>query len=138
VQIAVTQVQSSRFALEAPAGAGGQGALGVQTARNLINALSSLRDAQDNFLGVWVTYEVQRGILDLNMGTMQLDERGMWVDPGAIGLEYGYPNVDDLPIEFRIPPNPSWLFPDGGIDSMLSPAPAPAPVEGADADPATE
>jgi hypothetical protein len=120
VQIAVTQVQSSRFALEAPPGVGGQ-SLGAQTARNLINALNSLRSAQDSFLGVWVTYEVQRAILDLNMGTMQLDSTGVWVDPGAIGLEFGYPNIDELPIEDQIPPNPSWLFPNGGLEAMLSP-----------------
>ena len=30
------------------------------------------------------------------MGTMSLDDSGLWVDPGDIGLEYGYPNPDDM------------------------------------------
>jgi hypothetical protein len=33
---------------------------------------------------------VQRGLLDLNLGTMQLDENGMWIDPGPIVPENGF------------------------------------------------
>ena len=62
-------------------------------ARNLIDALDGLRSAQDAFLIVWVDYEVRRGVLDLDLGTMELDEKGLWIDPGAIGLKYGYPKL---------------------------------------------
>ena len=43
---------------------------------------------------MWVDFEVQRGLLDLQMGTMQLDSEGLWIDPGPIGLEFGYPTID--------------------------------------------
>ena len=29
--------------------------------------------------------------LDLDLGTMQLDSAGQWIDPGPIGAAYGYP-----------------------------------------------
>lgn len=125
LRIAVAQVQSARFQLEEPpTGVSARPAtLGPTTANNLIQALSSLRTAQDSFLGVWVNYEIQRAILDLNMGTMDVDDGGVWLDPGAIGLEYGYPNVADLPLQCRIPPNPSWLIPPGS-DAIFSAMPA--------------
>lgn len=59
-------------------------AQGVTAARDIVQALSDLQDAQDAFMGVWLTYEVNRQFLDYNLGTMQLDEDGMWVDPGPI------------------------------------------------------
>lgn len=59
-------------------------AQGVTAARDIVQALSDLQDAQDAFMGVWITYEVSRRFLDFNLGTMQLDARGMWVDPGPI------------------------------------------------------
>lgn len=133
LRIAVNSVQSARFELEKPPAAnnlaGGQ-TLGPTIAQNLIQALSSLRGAQDSFLNSWVSYELQRALLDLNMGTMQVDDDGLWLDPGALGLEYGYPNVDELPIHCRIPPNPSWLIPagsdaifNGGNVELMQPVP---------------
>ena len=59
-------------------------AQGVTAARDIVQALSDLQDAQDAFMGVWITYEVSRRFLDFNLGTMQLDAHGMWVDPGPI------------------------------------------------------
>ncbi len=38
-------------------------------------------------MSVWVNYEVERMNLDFNLDTMQLDEEGLWIDPGsAVGL----------------------------------------------------
>ena len=93
LRVAIKQVQSARLRLQEPPrlGQGGQAAsFGPTTAQNLISALSSLRNAQDDFLSVWVSWEVQRGLLDLNLGTMQLDENGMWIDPGPIVPENGF------------------------------------------------
>jgi outer membrane protein TolC len=93
LRVAIKQVQSARLRLQEPPrlGAGGAAAaFGPTTAQNLISALSSLRNAQDDFLSVWVSWEVQRGLLDLNLGTMQLDEKGMWIDPGPIVPENGF------------------------------------------------
>ncbi len=93
LRVAIKQVQSARLRLQEPPrlGAGGAAAaFGPTTAQNLISALSSLRNAQDDFLSVWVGWEVQRGLLDLNLGTMQLDEKGMWIDPGPLVPENGF------------------------------------------------
>jgi hypothetical protein len=58
-------------------------ALSNTTARDLVSALSDLQSVQNDFLSVWVNNEVERMNLDFSMGTMQLDNRGMWIDPGS-------------------------------------------------------
>ncbi|MCA9178547.1 MAG: TolC family protein [Planctomycetales bacterium] len=92
LRVAVEQVRLARLELLRPPQTEGD-RLGPTTAQNLINALNSLRNAQDAYLNVWVDYEIQRKLLDLSMGTMTLTNEGVWVDPGAIGLEFGYPAV---------------------------------------------
>jgi hypothetical protein len=61
----------------------------VTAARDAVSALSDLLNAQNDFMGVWVNYEVLRRSLDFNLGTMQLDSEGLWIDPGKIGQDYG-------------------------------------------------
>ncbi|HEY6564736.1 MAG TPA: hypothetical protein VIY86_09590, partial [Pirellulaceae bacterium] len=39
---------------------------------------------QNDFLSVWASHEVQRRALDYELGTMQLDPQGLWVDPGPL------------------------------------------------------
>jgi len=68
--------------------------VGVTAARDVVSALGDLQAAQNDFLSVWVNYEVQRMYLDLDLGTMRLDSRGEWIDPGPIGPEHGYPAPD--------------------------------------------
>ncbi|MCP3694307.1 MAG: hypothetical protein GY917_19025, partial [Planctomycetaceae bacterium] len=110
LRVAIKQVQSARLKLQEPPrqnALGQAGTFGPTTAQNLISSLDSLRDAQDDILSVWVNYEVQRAMLDLNLGTMELDDEGAWVDPGPIGLKYGYP-TNPLPAnEGTSPPNPA-------------------------------
>lgn len=111
LRVAVAQVESARLRLEEPPRQtqldGAPAALGPTTAQNLLNALSALRGAQDDFLSVWVNYEVQRGLLDLSLGTMQLDENGLWIDPGPIGKRFGYPNLKALGVEPIDEPDPA-------------------------------
>ena len=38
---------------------------------------------------IFISYEVQRLTLDFSLGTMQLDNEGLWIDPGKIGPDYG-------------------------------------------------
>jgi hypothetical protein len=66
---------------------------GPTAARDAVSALSDLLSAQNDFLSVWVTYEVLRRALDFNLGTMQLDSDGLWIDPGPIGPDHGYPGL---------------------------------------------
>ena len=61
---------------------------GATAARDSVSALADLLNAQNNFLSIWVNYEVQRQSLDLDLGTMQVDDQGVWLDPGPIGPDY--------------------------------------------------
>jgi len=84
-------------------------ASGPTTTRDTVSALEDLLRAQNEFLGIWVTYELLRRALDFDLGTMQLDSEGMWIDPGAIGPEQGYPGITNedpcWPGEMVLPPN---------------------------------
>ena len=68
---------------------------GVTAARDIADALFALQQAQDDLLGVWATYEVNRRFLDFHLGTMQLDENSKWIDPGSI--QAGQFNQSELP-----------------------------------------
>ncbi len=70
-------------------------ASGATAARDVVSALSDLLTAQNDFLALWVTYEVLRRGLDFDLGTMRLDASGMWVDPGPIDPDHGYPGVGE-------------------------------------------
>jgi len=70
-------------------------ASGPTATRDAVSALSDLLTAQNDFLSIWVTYEVLRRTLDFNLGTMQVDGTGMWVDPGPLNPERGYPGIGD-------------------------------------------
>jgi hypothetical protein len=86
---------------------------GATAARDAVSALSDLLDAQNNFMSVWVNYEVQRRNLDLDLGTMKLDPEGLWLDPGSIKDDYGGQLYPD---ECEIPPAP---FTDDQIQRMI-------------------
>ena len=40
-------------------------------------------------MSIWVNYQVQRMNLDFTLGMMQLDQEGLWIDPGKIDSAYG-------------------------------------------------
>jgi len=85
VQVAISQVERTQLRLQEPARPNQNSQqFNSNTARDLLNALDSLLDAQNDFLSVGVNYEVLRRGLDVDMGTVQLDDRGIWVDPGPV------------------------------------------------------
>lgn len=84
VHVAVSQVDQARFRLIAPPRQGQQAQFGATTTRDLVSALTDLLDAQNDFLNIWVNYEVLRMLLDFELGVMQLDQEGNWIDPGPI------------------------------------------------------
>lgn len=84
VLVAIAQVELTQLRLQRPPRPGEDSQFGATTARDLVQALSGLLSAQNQFLSVWVDYEVQRLNLDLDLGTMRLDDRGIWIDPGEI------------------------------------------------------
>jgi hypothetical protein len=66
---------------------------------------------------VYVNYEVQRINLDLEMGTMQLDDRGIWIDPGPV-TSSGFvgQSGEVLPDGEPLPPPAEQLPPLDGVD----------------------
>jgi outer membrane protein TolC len=71
---------------------------GDTAALDLLNALSDLRNTQNNFMSVWLNHYATRMILDRELGTMQLDERGRWID-----REGKIPTPSDIE-ELQLPP----------------------------------
>ena len=101
VRIAVQQLELARFALEEPPRPGaGASRLGSTTARDLVDALNGLQNSQLSLLNIWVNYEVLRRTLDFHLGTMQVDEDGIWIDPGEITKD----RAKDVPSPYGIEP----------------------------------
>jgi hypothetical protein len=61
-------------------------------ALSLVNALSSVLNAQNSLVSDWVTYETNRLNIYRDMGIMEIDPRGVWTDPF-------YQQMDNLPVE---------------------------------------
>lgn len=84
VFLAISQVDLAGLRIEQPPQPGQVTQLSDTAARDILDSLTALLNAENNFLTAWLNYESQRLSLDFDMGTMQLDERGIWVDPGPI------------------------------------------------------
>lgn len=80
VQVAIEQVELAQLRLEDPSAT----SLGATTARDLTQAIGALQQAQNQFLGVWVNYEVLRRSLDFDLGTFQIGPDRSWIDPAVI------------------------------------------------------
>jgi hypothetical protein len=76
-QVDLTQLRLSQPPQPAVAGAPAESQFTVTTARDLVQSLSDLLNVQNDFLSVWVNYEVQRLSLDHDLGIMELDEAGL-------------------------------------------------------------
>ena len=103
VGIAIEKVDIARLRLMQPPAPGETTTFSNTFARDLLQALNDLLQAQNDFMSIWVNYEVQRVSLDFDLGIMQLDDRGMWIDPGPVDgarlmEQYGnYCEPEDLP-----------------------------------------
>jgi len=96
VLVAINQVLLTRLRLTEPPKPGETTQFSVTTARDLVDALDRLLQVQNDFISVWVNYEVVRMGLDYDLGTMQLDDHGLWIDPGPIKGEDYSPSGSDL------------------------------------------
>jgi hypothetical protein len=125
VWLAARQVDQTRLSVARPPRPGEQeGPGGINTGRNLVQALQGLNDAQNNLMNAWVDTEVQRMNLDFDLGTMQLDDHGMWIDPGPIDKGYGVPREEAR--ERQSPNNvPSGSEPPAAQSPEVVPAPEP-------------
>ena len=93
IQVQIKQVEQARLRLDEPARiqqGGGRTSFGNTVAQDLLRAIQGLNQAQDRYLSEWVSFEVARRNLDFDLGTMQLDEMGRWIDPGDIDETIGH------------------------------------------------
>lgn len=91
VDVAITQTDVARLKLvepQKPVVDGKDPAPSPTVARDLVDALLFLQQSQFFLIQVWGDYEIQRQTLDFDLGTMQLDDRGYWTDPGPMTDEY--------------------------------------------------
>jgi hypothetical protein len=109
---------------------------GPTVARDLLGALSDLLSAQNNFMSVWLQYETTRMQLYRDLGILQLDENGLWVEepigPYVEAVRYLPP--PEIPPAGPMPPDgPQLLSVDAGDELPPPPgeetAPAPAVSE---------
>lgn len=128
--VAITRVDLERLKLTKPVQGRGGAAMSSTAAIDVLNALNDLLSASDTFLAAWVDYEAQRLNLDLDMGTMELDDRGMWIDPGPIMETGPAPSieVETLPpvAPSPVPPAPA-TEPAPPMAQAAPPAPQPLP-----------
>lgn len=84
IQIAISKVDLAKLRLQEPPKPGLQATIGATTARDLLDALTDLLESQNEFLSLRVGFDVLRMLLDFEVGTMQTDDSGLWIDPGVI------------------------------------------------------
>ena len=100
-----------------PAAAGGRQS--SQQGLNLLSGLSSVLDAQDSLIGIWVNYERSRLNIHRDMGIMEVDETGFWTDSFYQRASQGGENLDSLDSLQPVPPEPVLPepAPAGGVQS---------------------
>ncbi len=101
VQVAISQVDLTQLRLSEPPKPGETSQFGSTTARDLVQSLSDLLNVQNDFLSVWVNYEVQRLNLEVDLGVMEISPNGLRIE-------------NDIPLETylaNLPINSSDLGP---------------------------
>ena len=126
VKVSIRQVENARLRLEEPASVNSIGRinqLGATTTRDLTGAINQLQGVQNAFLNVWVNLEVLRRNLDFDMGTMQIDQTGSWIDPGEIDRSIAQRVAANYGIECDPLTNELILVPEGepGIEDLQAP-----------------
>jgi len=80
------------------------------TGLNLLNALNSVLNAQNNLIQTWVDYERNRINIHRDMDIMVIDERGLWIDPVYQNLPGASSSLPSEPANVQPPePEPSAL-----------------------------
>jgi len=116
VIIAVRRVDQTREALNEPPPPAQPGQLPAQlgptVANDQLSALNALRDAQNNFMSVWLNYYASRMAIIRDMGIFELDEEGIWIDRPFVADQWLNANADcELPPSVPL----QWLN-DAGVD----------------------
>ena len=143
VAIAIRRVDLTRANLYAPVPPPRPGQrvaqFGPTSAFNLLSSLGSLRDTQNSFLRAWLNYYAARMRLARELGLMELDSEGRWIEmpPPSSSSEQDRMNALWEPIELtpEMVPNDEELpvdeteiaDPVDAIDGGDTPPPIPTP-----------
>lgn len=89
--IAIRRVDLTRETLNEPQPPAQPGqpasTLGPTAAQNLLTSLTDLRNTQNSFMSVYLSYYANRMLLARDLGTMVLDEQGRWVETPLDGSQ---------------------------------------------------
>jgi hypothetical protein len=83
VLVAISQVDLTQLRLYQPPPVGVEATASPTAARDLVQSLADLLNVQNDFLSVWVNYEVQRMTLEQDLGVMELDSNGLRRETGV-------------------------------------------------------
>jgi len=96
---------------------------------NLIQALNGVLNAQNGLIQNWVTYETNRLNIHRDMGIMQIDETGLWMDEyyQQLRADSSPPESDPSDSEMLPPPAPPADSPENANEPNSEIAPPPGP-----------
>jgi hypothetical protein len=77
LRFALIQLDSAIERSSRPATAGASGV----SSTNLLQAFTNVLNVQNDLISTWVSYEQNRINIHRDMDIMEVDERGLWVDP---------------------------------------------------------
>ncbi|MEO0530606.1 MAG: TolC family protein [Planctomycetota bacterium] len=134
VLVAIAQVDLTQLRLSEPPKPGETEQFGSTTARDLVQALGDLLNAQNDLLSVWVNNRVQRMNLELDLGIMLVDSEGLRVpidEPLDVFIPEGpCPGGGDVsPIELGELPSNGGI-PNGMTEHSVIPGLEPAVLAG--------
>ena len=137
VAIAIRRVDQTRENLNRPVPPPVPGEppaqFGPTAALNLLTALSDLRASQNNLMSVWLNYYAGRMTLMRELGILQLDERGLWIDtPIELAVRM---SPEECPLPPDVPAQWYDLAPEGehpGVPPAPLPEPPATPAPGAE------
>ncbi|MEX0585306.1 MAG: TolC family protein, partial [Pirellulales bacterium] len=109
VAIAIRRVDQTRESLNRPIPPAQPGqpavALGPTVAQDLLFALTDLANAQNSMMSVWIAYEANVMRLHRELGIMQLDDNGLWIDTPIFAAERT--TSAEMPLPPELPQ--SWI-----------------------------
>lgn len=125
VAIAIRRVDQTRENLNKPTPPAKPGEpvaqFGPTSALNLLTALSDLRSSQNNFMSVWLNYHAGRLRLLRDIGIIQIDEEGIWIEESVQDAI----SAAEARITTPLPPD----VPQEWIDRLGTPDPSAIPIE---------
>ncbi|MDR1383208.1 MAG: hypothetical protein LBJ67_05090 [Planctomycetaceae bacterium] len=118
VLVAISRVHLAQLSMEEPPAIGQTSeTMSNSLARDLVEALNQLLDVQNQFMEIWVNHYGLRSALSLDLGVMQLDDNGVWLDPGSIREADYNSAAENVAGNFNTPyalPDAPTLSPNGG------------------------